>query len=318
MKLKPIYALVGPEAFLQLQEMAAILAQLPPDVTRIDLDGEKAELADVLDELQSISMFGGDTKVVVLRNADEFISRFRESMEKYVEKPSPTGVLILRLNSLNKTHRIAKLLQKHAQIVPCEAPKPPQLPTWIQQRAKTAHNLSVTPDAARLLAELIGADLGKLDNELAKLALQSDNGRVDVPDIGRNVSFQREQAMWDLTNAMAAGQTTEALRRWRNLVQLDPDTQFRAVTWIGLWLEDVRKVLAAQRAGQNPQGVLPTYKYRDPRLRSEFVRTALAMGDRGAARAMHLLTEIDKQSKSGLGDAAANVERFILTLAAHA
>src|SRR5690606_36489745 len=127
-----------------------------------------------------------------------------------------------------------------------------------------------------------------------------------------------EQAMWDLTNAMAAGQTTEALRRWRNLVQLDPDTQFRAVTWIGLWLEDVRKVLAAQRAGQNPQGVLPTYKYRDPRLRSEFVRTAQAMGDRGAARAMHLLTEIDKQSKSGLGDAAANVERFILTLAAHA
>lgn len=316
MKLKPVYALVGPDAFLQLQELTGIVSQLPPDATRIDLDGEKAELADVLDELQSISMFGGDIKVVVIRNADEFISRFRESMEKYVEKPSPTGVLILRLNSLNKSHRIAKLLQKHAQIIACEPPKPAQLPAWIQQRAKTAHKLTVAPEAARLLAELIGNDLGKLDNELAKLALQVDSARVDVADIGRNVSFQREQAMWDLTNAMAAGQTTEALRRWRHLVQLDPDTQFRAVTWIGMWLEDVRKVLAAQRAGKNPQGVLPVYKYRDPRLRSEFVRTAQSMGERGAARALHLLTEIDKQSKSGLGDAAANVERFILDLSA--
>ncbi len=316
MKLKPVIALVGSDAFLQLQSLHEIAQQLPPDVTRLEIDGECAELADVLDELRSFSMFGGDTKLVIVRNADEYISRFREAMENYVANPSSTGVLVLRMNTLNKTHRIAKLLAKHGQIIECTPPSARQLPGWIQQRAKAAHRITVTPAAADLLADLIGDDLGKLDNELAKLALQVDSGKVDVEDIGRNVAFQREQEMWDLTNAMAAGQTTEALRRWRRLVQLDPSTEFRAVTWIGLWLVDVRKVLAAKRAGKAPQSVLPTFKYRDPRLRAEFIRTAEAMGEAGAARALHLLTEIDKQSKSGVGDAAANVERFILELSA--
>lgn len=316
MSLKPVITLVSTDAFLQLQSLAQIASGLPPDATRLDFDGEKAELADVIDELRGFSMFGGETKLVIIRNADEFISRFREAMENYIASPSSTGVLVLRMNAkLNKAHRISKLLAKHGQIIECMPPSLQQLPGWIQQRGKSAHRLTITPDAARQLAELIGDDLGKLDNEMAKLALQCDSGRVDVADIGRNISFQREQAMWDLTNAMAVGRTTEALRRWRHLVQLDPSTEFRAVTWIGLWLEDVRKVLTAKRAGKNPEGVLPRYKYSDPRMRTEFVRTAQAMGEAGAARALYLLTEIDKQSKSGIGDAAANVERFILDLA---
>lgn len=312
---KPVIALVGSDAFLQLQALAQVSADLPPDATRLEIDGERAELSDLLDELRSFSMFGGDTKLVIVRSADEFISRFREAMEKYVANPSATAVLVLRMNAkLNKGHKISKLIAKHGQIVECMPPDQRRVPAWIQQRAKSAHQLAVTPKAAAQLAELIGTDLGKIDNELAKLALQCDDGKVDVEDIGRNISFQREQAMWDMTNAMATGQTTEALRRWRSMVQLDPSTEFRAVTWIGMWLEDVRKVLSAKRAGKNPQGVLANFKYPDPRLRAEFVRTAEAMGDTGAARALHLLTEIDKQSKSGVGDAAANVERFILDL----
>jgi DNA polymerase III delta subunit len=314
-KLKPVYALVGTDAFLQLQKLAELAAQLPQDAQKLDVDGEKAELADVLDELRSFAMFGGGTKIVSVRNADAFISRFREAMENYVANPSSSGVLVLRLSSLNKTHRIAKLLARHGEICPCEPPADAELPAWIIQRGTSEHHVAVTQAAARRLADLIGADLGRIDSELAKLALQVDGGRIDLPDIGRTVAFQREQEMWDLTNAMAAGQTAEALRRWRQLIQIDPSTEFRAVTWIGIWLEDVRKVLSAKRAGQNPQNALPRYKYRDPKLRMDFVRTAEAMGDAGVARALHLLTEIDRQSKSGVGDAASNVERFILSLA---
>jgi hypothetical protein len=39
------------------------------------------------------------------------------------------------------------------------------------------------------------------------------------------------------------------------------------------------------------------------------------MGPSGLARTLDLLTEIEKQSKSGIGNAADNVERFILALA---
>ena len=116
--------------------------------------------------------------------------------------------------------------------------------------AKAAHGIDVDPDAAGLLAELIGDDLGRLDNELAKLAHRSrrrGEGRRRRRSPTR-VAFQREQEMWDMTNELAAGNAAEALRRWRQLVQLDPSAEFRAVTWLGMWLEDVGTVLARSTA----------------------------------------------------------------------
>ena len=66
-------------------------------------------VADVLDELRSFAMFGG-TKVVVVRNADAFLTRFREQLEDYVAQPSDSATLVLRLNSLPANQRIYKAI----------------------------------------------------------------------------------------------------------------------------------------------------------------------------------------------------------------
>src|SRR5215216_3638960 len=87
MAAKPVYALVGSDAFLQLQKLGEVLKQLPADAQRTDVDGERAELAAVLDDLRSFAMFGGG-KVVVVRSAEAFISRFREQLEEYCACPS--------------------------------------------------------------------------------------------------------------------------------------------------------------------------------------------------------------------------------------
>lgn len=310
--LKPVYALVGADAFLQAERMRALLRAGGDDVQRSDADGERAELADVLDDLRSFSMFGSGGKVVVVRNADEFVKRFREPLEEYLSNPSTSSTLILRLSSLPKTQRIYKLIAKVGQIDPCDPPK--DLARWVIDRGKAAHEISVGLDAAKMLVELIGADLGRLDNELAKLALSSDDGKIDARGIGGSVAFQREQEMYDMTNELLAGKTADALRRWRQLIQLDSSAEFRAVTWIGMWLEDVRAYLAAKQAGRDREFLGKVgWKYRGDKLR-EFAQGASKLGERGLARAIHLLAEVDHHSKSGVGDAAENVERFILSI----
>ena len=55
----------------------------------------------MLDELRSFAMFGG-AKLVVVRDADEFIGRYREPLEDYAAKPADSGTLVLRLASLPK------------------------------------------------------------------------------------------------------------------------------------------------------------------------------------------------------------------------
>jgi DNA polymerase-3 subunit delta len=299
---KPVHALVGTDLFLQLEKLREILATLPPDVQRINADGETAQLADVLDELRSFSMFSS-SKIVVIRDADEFISNFRESMEHYVAKPAPDSLLVLRLKSLPATQRIHKLIATHGQIHHCQPPR--DLAGWIVQQARSAHKLTMKPDAARVLLDLIGDDLGRLDNELAKLALQTE-GAVDAGSIARTVSFQREQELRELTDAIGIGNVTEAMRRWRHLVQMDSSAEFRAVTWMTMWLEDVRVYLTQPQAFKNAW----RYKERLPK----FQETARKIGVAGVGRLINLLAEIDLRSKSGLGDMAENVERFLLSV----
>jgi DNA polymerase III delta subunit len=303
---KPVYALVGSDAFLQLEKLSEILRLMPADVQRADFDGERAELAAVLDELRSFAMFGG-AKLVVVRDADEFVGRFRESLEDYVAKPADSGTLVLRLASLPKAQRIYKAIDKLGGIALCDPPK--DLAKWAAERARSAHRMNLAPDAARALVDLVGEDLGRLDNEMAKLAIEADGVKqpVTAERVAASVTFQREQEMWDLSNALAAGDAPEALRRWRHFVQLDPSAEFRAVTWLGMWLEDVG---CALRGDTRTLG----WKYKD-RL-PQMMRTSKQLGASGRARALDLLAEIDHQSKTGVGDAAANVERFILQIAA--
>lgn len=311
MAAKPVYALVGGDPFLQLQKLREVMSLLPGDVQRIDLDGERADLASVLDELRSFAMFGSG-KAVVVRDADEFLSRYREQLEEYVASPSDSGTLILRFTSLPKNQRIYKAIAKTGKIEECDPPKgAPALQKWVTQHAKAAHRIAIDPDAAATLVDLIGDDLGRLDTELAKLAIGAEGGRIVASQVGGEVSFQREQEMWDMTNELAAGQPAEALRRWRQLLHTDPSVEFRAVTWLGMWLEDVGTVLKSKR-GRGPGTGKLQWKYKD--RMHQFLRTCDRLGEPGHARALDLLADLDHQSKSGVGEAATNVERFILDL----
>jgi DNA polymerase-3 subunit delta len=304
-------ALVGEDVFLQLAGLAELLRLLGPDVAVIDKDGDTAELADVLDEARCGTLFGGG-KAVVVRNADDFLSTHRDALEEYVAGACGDTMLILRLNKLPSNQRIYKLLNKTGRIIKCDAPR--DATNWIVERAKAAHKIVIAADAARLLADLIGNDLGKLDNELAKLALVCNDGRVQAGDVEGAVAFQREREIWDFTNALGAGDTAAALRRWRQLVQLDSSAEYRAVTWLGLWLENVRKALAMIRRGESALAIGQALRVWPREAAEKFVRTAGGMGEHGLAAAMDLLAEIDFQTKTGVGDAVGNVERFILAM----
>jgi len=310
--LKPVYALVGSDPFLQLQKLREIAALLPPDAQKIDYDGETVQLAEILDELQSFAMFGGGTKLVTVREADALITRYREQLEDYVNKPSSSATLVLRLSSLPSTQRIAKAIAKVGAIESCAPPK--DLVRWAIDHAKHAHKITLMPDAAKVLVDYVGADLGRLDTELAKLAIQCDAGKISLDTVCVNVAFTREREMWDLTNALAAGNVGEALSRWRQLLHSDPSTEFRAVTWLGIWLGDIATIVNTGPRSSASQKL--RWKYKDSFDR--FVRNAESLGKEGYAAALDLLTEIDKQSKSGVGDAAENVERFILAIAPQA
>jgi DNA polymerase III subunit delta len=311
--LNPVYAIVGSDVFLQLDALRAITAQMPPDVQRVDLDGDTAQLADTLDELRSFSMFATH-KLIVIRGADEFISKFREQLEDYLQKPSESGTLVMRCASLPKNQRIYKAIDKTGEVIATEPPRQSELPGWIMNRATKAHALKVMPDAANLLAELIGTDLGRLDNELAKLALQVEGGTLKADQIGSSVAFQRDQEMWNMTDALTTGTQGEAVRRWRQLVASDPSSEFRAVTWLALWLEKATRALAMKKLKMNGFTIAKELKIWPAANADKLLVTVEKLGEHRLRSAVDELIHVDRKNKSGLGDPVTNVEQFLLTL----
>lgn len=317
---KAIYALVGSDPFLQLEALRGILGELG-EVQRADFDGEKAGLAEVLDEVRSYSMFG-PSKLVVVREADEFLTKYREKLEDFVVavgagKESVAGVLILRLSSLPANQRIHKAISKAGEVRKCEPPRDAELPGWLVARAKLVHRVEIEHGAAVALAGLIGAELGRLDSELGKLAIHVSDGRavnrITVADVGATVSFQREQEIKEITALLGRGKPEEAIRRWRQLIVSDPSSEFRAVTWLGMWLEKVRAALAMKEKGIAPRDMSRTLWINDPTELKDFLAVATKLGKAGATRQLENLTELDRRTKSGLGNAADSVERFIAT-----
>lgn len=311
---KPVYAIVGKDPYLQTRALATLLEQFKGDVDRCDIDPERAQFRDVLDEVRSFAMFGGH-KLVVLRDADQFISDHREKLEAYLSAPSSGGTLVLRVNSLPATQRIHKAIAKVGQILPCEPPKLTDLPAWIIRHAKSEHNAVIAPDAAALLSDLIGTDMGRIDNELAKLAIMSGDGRISMQTVSSGVAFQRDQEMWKLTDMLCTGNVPGALGRWRQLLQTDPAAEFKAAIWLTLWIQKLPRVRAMAAQGVRNFDIGRTLKIWPAENVDGLLRLANRLGDSGIRRAMEQLVQADLRSKSGLGDAQTNVESFLLSLA---
>jgi DNA polymerase-3 subunit delta len=212
--LPPVCVAFGEEPFLRQQVVRAMRqAALGEDQDTMALrvlPAEPVGWADVAEELYTPSLFA-PRKAVVLEEADAFVAHHRAALERYVEQPAASAVLILDVRQWPKTTRLYKALERHGLQVACIAPKPAQLPAWIGSWAKARYRVAVDADAARLLADMVGCELGLLDQELAKLATSAGKGPITAPLVQQLVGGWRAKTTWDMLDAAAEGNTPEAL-----------------------------------------------------------------------------------------------------------
>src|SRR5262245_45345268 len=97
-KPQPVYVLAGDEAFLKRQALDALQALLlgdaDPAFACTTYPGPTADWSTVRADLDTVP-FLGPRRVVVIEQADPFITRHRPTLEKYVAQPSRSGVLVL-------------------------------------------------------------------------------------------------------------------------------------------------------------------------------------------------------------------------------
>src|SRR5262245_57506597 len=88
---QPVYALYGDEDYLKRQVRAAlrfrVLGTTDDSFALSSYPGDKATFAAVHDELDTVPFLSG-RRLVVIEDADPFVTRHRTALEKYVGQPS--------------------------------------------------------------------------------------------------------------------------------------------------------------------------------------------------------------------------------------
>lgn len=209
----PIYVLHGDEDFLKRQVLAALQTVILGSGDSFGLSthaGDKATYAAVHDELQTLP-FLAPRRLVVVEQADPFVSEHRALLEKYVTAPAPSGTLVLDVKTWPATTKLAKMLDSNATIV-CKELPPAKLPEWCIGWAGRQYQKQLAAPAARLLVDLVGSELGLLDQELAKLATYAGKSeRIELNDVDTLVGRSRTQDAWKIFDAIGNGQPKEAL-----------------------------------------------------------------------------------------------------------
>jgi DNA polymerase-3 subunit delta len=177
-----------------------------------EFDGDEYELRAVVDAAQTLPFLTA-RRVVVSRGVSRFTADQLAPLLGYLADPLPTTDLVL----VGGGGRLVKALPDAVKAAGGEvlATSPPsrarEREAWISREA-AARDVKLAPPAVSAIAARLGEDVGRLDGILATLAGTFGGHRaLAAADVEPFLGEAGDVPPWELTDALDAGNTPEAL-----------------------------------------------------------------------------------------------------------
>jgi DNA polymerase-3 subunit delta len=315
--LAPVYVLHGDETFLKRQVLAAIRARAfgenADEFSLSTYSGDKADFAAVRSELETLP-FLCPRRVVIIENADPFVTRHRQVLEGYVAAPASSGTLVLDVKTWPANTRLAKLVPSDVTLV-CKGPAAFKVPDWCVRWAASHYQKQLAPAAARVLVDLVGTDMGLLDQELSKLSTYVGSAtRIDTGDVDQLVGRSRGENTFKIFDAIGAGNANEALTLLERLLDQGEDP-VRMLGAFSLQLRRLAQAARLVRQGSSIGGALEQVQV-PPFARQGCEQQLRHIGNARAERLYDRLLEMDLGMKGGSALGAETLlKRLIVQLA---
>jgi DNA polymerase-3 subunit delta len=322
-KPQPLYVLHGDEPFLKRQVLLALRQLvLGPNDDGFGVSshaGDRATWAEVMDDLRTLP-FLAPRRLVIVDQADTFVTRERSRLEKFVgELPAGgdvKGVLVLDVQTWASTTNLAKRTPD-AMTVNCKAPQSNLLPQWCVKWCSSRYGKPLSPQAAKWLVDLVGSEMGLLDQEMAKLAVYVGSApKIDTRDVDQLVGRSRAENTWQIFDLIGAGKVGEALTFLDRLLDQGEDP----IALLGAFSWRLRQLAAATRLsaqGVPLQDALTRAGVKEfPAARQAAEQQLRHLGRRRLDRLYDWLLETDQGLKGGSQlSPRTQLERLVVRLA---
>jgi DNA polymerase III subunit delta len=240
-----------------------------------------------------------------------------KEIAEYLDNPAPYTVLVFEAAALDQRKRLAKVLAEKALTVSVElaenATERARLAVPIALGMATELGVTLVPDAADAVCDLLNGDLTAIHTEIEKLAAYAgEQKKITRADVDLLVISSRKYEIWDVTNMLAERQPARALAFLDRL--LKEGEQAPAILGALAWM--YRKLLEAQEL---PAGMPGWQAASRLKMYPEKAELALKQSRRFPKEqltgGLAALYEADSRLKSGVASQRAVMEFLVAQLA---
>lgn len=227
-KLRPAYLLAGTEPLLQEEALAAIravaLESTAADFNLDRLHGAETSAIQLEDSLRVLPVMAA-RRLVILTEPEHRRGKASKALTDLLAKEVADcadweqTVLVVSATKLDRRSRWVKAFKAPAVEVDCAPPKPGKAVLAFIADEAARQRVVLGPGAAQVLSERIGPQLLLMRQELAKVSLLVGEGEtVSREQVMLSAHDISEQPIWDLTDAIGAGQSADAISQLGRLM----------------------------------------------------------------------------------------------------
>lgn len=205
-KFKPIYFLHGEEPYFidLISDYIAknVLTEDEKGFNQSVLYGRDVSVDEVVASAKRFPMMA-EYQVIILKEAQD-LSRKMGDFEAYFNQPQPSTILVIchKYKKADGRKAFLKAAKKNGVVFESKKLYENQVPAFISDILQSK-GYSISHKAAYMLTEFLGADLGKINNELGKLELVVPKGSEITPEIiEANIGFSKDFNNFELQNAL--------------------------------------------------------------------------------------------------------------------
>ena len=336
------YVLAGDESFLYERCRRAVLAAFVPpemrDFCLSDLDLAETGIFDALDRAQSPSLMA-PFQVLFLRNLKVLYTRGAKkeefaAIDAYFRSPNPQALLIfvadhiriaadlrrMDMQDKDRYERIRETLGDWCGLVELARVDEADALRWLLDEAEK-REVRFDPDAARELADSLGADMMLISSEFEKLVLYAgDKRRVTLGDVETMVLAAKQRSLYELTDAISAKDKPRALALLQGLLNASDGGEDSAIGHLYMLARTFRQMLVVLEKDVRDSRAIWQALWQGFRLppfaTDDLIRQARRYKSRRELTlALRLIARSDLELRSSPPDKRLVLERLVIELA---
>lgn len=221
--LLPLYLIYGEEAFL-IQEAASLIIAKGVVAGSEDFNfnvvySREMPASELVNLCQTLP-FMSEKRMVIVKEFDAYKAADLEELLPYLNDPSPSTCLVMLSNQGRfEKKNIVSAVEAHGAVTRIFSLRDGEIISWVTGKAREK-GMSMHPDAAQMLWQIVGNDLQKIANELDKVQISvKDKKSITPEDVKAVVGDFREYTSFDLADAIGAKNREKALIILSRLVQ---------------------------------------------------------------------------------------------------